>query len=96
MDKFTKGDWSVRKVSGFDYGDYYNGVGVCDVHGRTQTVLSASNLSIHDARLIAQSPKMHETLKQAREFIASDENCGPCGLGLVCMIDELLNECDKD
>ena len=33
---------------------------------------------------------LYQTLNECRDFIASDRNCGPQGLGLICMVDDVL------
>lgn len=42
--------------------------------------------------LLERNSDLSETLIKARDFIASDANCGPAGLGLICMIEEALNK----
>ena len=46
-------------------------------------------------KLVAERDKAFELLEMVRDWVASDENCGPQGVGLVCMIDDLLPEDDK-
>lgn len=36
-----------------------------------------------------------KTLSECREFLAGDANIGPCGLGVICKIDELLGDSDE-
>ena len=39
---------------------------------------------------------LYERLVEAREFLASDPNIGPCGLGLICTIDDVLGGVGDD
>ena len=47
------------------------------------------------SKIIVNHAESNELLLEVRNFIASDPNCGPCGLGLVVMIDEQLNKSIK-
>lgn len=38
--------------------------------------------------MIQKIETQNELLKHAREFLSSDPNIRPCGLGLICMIDD--------
>lgn len=40
--------------------------------------------------LMQRCEKLEEALNYARDHIAADINCGPQGLGLVCIIDDAL------
>lgn len=84
--KFTKGPWVARgstpsRIYGMLRTDKEVLVAACG------SVIEQAGANAH---LIAAAPEMYELLNEAREFIASDPNCGPCGLGLICMIDDLL------
>ncbi len=101
--KFTKGSWvgfnngkwsdcGAWSVDNDEASSYSNvAVNVEDV-----TICLVVSDSWNDeeieanAHLIAAAPDMYATLNEVRDFIASDINCGPCGLGLVVIIDELL------
>lgn len=52
------------------------------------TEVSTSDLK----ELICHQKEMADLLDECRDFISKDPNCGPCGLGLICMIDELIGE----
>lgn len=80
--KFTKGPWRCLETSSFDYGSTEYWIpGIC------------TNIDkIEDARLVKAAPEMFELLNEARDFITGDISIGPAGLGLICVIDELLAE----
>lgn len=79
MAKFTKGKW---EVSQYGYEKFsINGIDGVEICGAWNKF---------NANLIAAAPEMYELLNEARDFIASNPTIGPCGLGLVCVIDDLL------
>jgi len=82
--RFTKGKWKARVDDGAvkTVLVYLDNKGGFDISGAPDPIANA--------HLIAAAPEMYATLNEARDFIASDINCGPCGLGLVVIIDELL------
>ena len=43
-------------------------------------------------KLTQQNQELIDMLNQSRDFIAEDVNCGPQGVGLICMIDDLLTK----
>ena len=71
--------------------------GVKAVHGKPAEVATAyiaSELSRDQVLLVTKT--LIKVLTEAREFIASDENCGPCGLGLIVTIDDALELATKE
>jgi hypothetical protein len=59
---------------------------------------SISQSGIHNhltssvSSILEKNADLTELLVAARDFIAGDENCGPAGLGLICMIDDQLRK----
>lgn len=41
-------------------------------------------------QLLKERKEAYEILEQCRDFLSGDKNCGPYGLGLICIIDESL------
>ena len=89
--RFTKGLWVAfypHEILNIGHASVESELGGC-----IYTVeVYKSNLEERtaNANLISAAPEMYATLNNARDFIASDINCGPGGLGLVVIIDELL------
>lgn len=86
--KFTNGIWEAS-ADPLDYG-LVRCDGFAVARGHSGSNIPYTEKIIANAHLIAAAPEMYELLNEARDFIASDPTIGPCGLGLVCVIDDLL------
>lgn len=90
---FTKGPWKIGVAgpNGCPTVGTTTGLMVCHIaHSINED--DQKSQALGNARLIKAAPEMFELLNEARDFIASDLSIGPAGLGLICVIDNLLAE----